>query len=106
MLLLELGALCSDAELVDGPSGLQIAGSPTETALIQAALDLRLHVPDARLRRPRQAVRHRTEGRRYMATTHGIAPGRTMTAVKGTPHARSEERPVGKESVSPRRSRW
>jgi Ca2+-transporting ATPase len=89
--LLRVGALCSDATVVnDSDSTPESSGSPTERALLDAAVAARLDVNGLRLMHPVERVEHRTEARKWMSTRHhraacgGAPPGRVL-AVKGSP---------------------
>jgi len=82
---LRVGALCSDAEIVDarGPE-VVCDGSATEAALLVAALKGGIDVTALRAACPILDRRDRAEGRRYMLTVHRRA-GRLVAAVKGSP---------------------
>jgi Ca2+-transporting ATPase len=82
--LLQLGALCSEADILPGPDGPEIVGSGTEAALLRAALAADLDVAALRRQWPRTALSQRSEHRPYMVTTH-VSAGRVLTAVKGAP---------------------
>jgi Ca2+-transporting ATPase len=82
---LEIGSLCSEVELHDGPDRLLLAGSPTETALVRAALDLGIDVRDLRARHPIIRVVPRSETRKRMSTLHAARESRQLVAVKGDP---------------------
>lgn len=82
--LLQLGALCSEADLLAGPRGPEIAGSGTEAALLRAALAANLDVAALRRQWPQTDLSQRSEHRPYMVTTH-VSAGRVLTAVKGSP---------------------
>jgi P-type Ca2+ transporter type 2C len=79
--LLTVVSLCSETEIAD--DGV-LAGTATENALVQAALDEGLDVSGLRQRFSRLATRHRTETDRFMATTHATGDG-LLLAVKGSP---------------------
>jgi P-type Ca2+ transporter type 2C len=81
---LRLTALCSEVRLEAGPTGTQLVGTPTETALVQAALDLGIAVDALRHRFPLLRVRLRSEGRGFMDTLHANGSQRLL-AVKGSP---------------------
>jgi Ca2+-transporting ATPase len=83
--LLEIVTLCSEAELIEGPEGLVIEGSPTETALVQAAVDAGLEVAALRREHPRKKLQYRTEDRHFMRSFHRLPDGGTLLAVKGSP---------------------
>jgi P-type Ca2+ transporter type 2C len=79
--LLTVVSLCSETEIEqDGV----LAGTATENALVQAALDEGLDVSGLRRRFLRLSTRHRTENDRFMATTHATGDG-LLLAVKGSP---------------------
>jgi Ca2+-transporting ATPase len=79
--LLEVGALCSEAE----PNGRGFHGSATETALLAAASAAGIEVASLRRAYPLLDVRHRANGNPLMATSH-VAPGsRRRLCVKGAP---------------------
>ncbi|MBR0683032.1 cation-transporting P-type ATPase [Roseomonas eburnea] len=78
--LLEAATLCSDVE----ETGDVLAGSPTETALVRAGLELGLDPAALRSRWPRKQTVPRAEGRKRMATLHRGRNG-TLLAVKGDP---------------------
>jgi Ca2+-transporting ATPase len=85
--LLRVGALCSDALLVANEPGLPApSGSPTECALVDAALALGVDVEALRREHPTLRVEHRSEARQWMATWHQTSRGR-LVAVKGSPLA-------------------
>jgi Ca2+-transporting ATPase len=79
--LLETAALCSDVEL----HGATPIGSPTETALVRAAIELGVPVASLHARLPRHVAAARAEGRKRMATLHRSGDGRIVLAVKGDP---------------------
>ena len=89
--LLRVGALCSEAAVVnDSDETPESSGSPTERALVDAALAARLDVNGLRLTHPVERVEHRTEERKWMSTRHqraasGGAPAGHVLAVKGSP---------------------
>ncbi len=82
---LEIGALCSDAEvrgIADGE--LLCDGSPTEGALVIAAVKAGIDVARLRLQCPILDRRDRGDYRRHMLTVHQ-RDGRTVALVKGSP---------------------
>ncbi|MFO1236320.1 MAG: cation-transporting P-type ATPase [Alphaproteobacteria bacterium] len=81
--LLEAMALCSEAGLAPDGDRAAISGSPTEAALVQAALDCGLDVAALRAARPQTDILRRAEGRKRMATLHAGAEPSVM--VKGDP---------------------
>jgi len=83
--LLEIICLCSEVKLAERGDGFQLDGSPTETALVEIALDAGENVRSLRLRHPLIKTVHRAEDRPYMVTLHENAEGRHLVAVKGSP---------------------
>lgn len=86
--LLRVGALCSEAALVEGEEGAPPSpkGSPTECALVDAALEAGFDVAALRGEHPTLRVDHRTEERHWMATWHRRPGGQGhLLAVKGAP---------------------
>lgn len=85
--LLEIGALCSDVKLEpNGAGGPKLSGSSTEAALVEHALAAGVDVIALRSAHPTLQVEHRTEERKWMATTHRISDStRYLVAVKGSP---------------------
>lgn len=83
-MLLLVGALCSETEVEDRDGKMQLSGSATEIALVQAALDHDIDVSELRRRYVRRSIQHRTEAYRFMATTHADE-ARVLIAVKGSP---------------------
>lgn len=80
--LLQVVSLCSEAEIdTDGA----ITGSPTEQALLEAALAAGLDVRGLRSACPRLELRPRAEGRPLMSTLHQINAHGRLVAVKGSP---------------------
>jgi Ca2+-transporting ATPase len=82
--LLELSILCNDAKLHDR-LGRRIDGTPTEAALVRAAISAGVNVSTVRRRHPRLASVQRADDRRYMVTAHRAAHGQTLVVVKGDP---------------------
>jgi Ca2+-transporting ATPase len=96
---LAIGVLCSEAELEwrDGEVVGSI-GSPTESALLRAALDAGIDYRDLRRHFPRVGIRTRDDGDNWMATIHDVAVGRRIVMVKGAPEEvlrRSKRRLTG-----------
>src|SRR5262249_51546912 len=101
--LLTVVSLCSETDVEERGGGNVLNGTPTENALVQAALDDGLDVGGLRKRFARLLTQHRTEAYRFMATTHTAEEG-LLLAVKGSPSevlARSlwELRPDGTREV-------
>jgi Ca2+-transporting ATPase len=85
--LLRVGALCSDAEVVEASGGPPASiGSPTERALVDAALEAGIDVSRLREELPTTRIEHRTEDRRWMVTWHRHRTTQAhLLAVKGAP---------------------
>jgi len=85
--LLEIGALCSDVKLEpNGGARPKLSGSSTEVALVEYAIDAGVDIAALRSAHPTLQVEHRTEERKWMATTHRISDSqRFVVAVKGSP---------------------
>jgi P-type Ca2+ transporter type 2C len=83
--LLQVCSLCSEASIQVRNGQRQLEGSPTETALVRAALDAGIDVAGLRRKSPVLQLRQRAESRAYMVTIHQIADGRKLIAVKGSP---------------------
>ncbi|WEX74811.1 cation-transporting P-type ATPase [Sinorhizobium numidicum] len=82
--LLETCCLCNDTEIVRADKGLHLSGSPTESCLIEAALDSGVDVASLRGRFARISVQQRSEVSRLMATRHMTEDG-MLIAMKGSP---------------------
>jgi Ca2+-transporting ATPase len=83
--LLRVAALCSEAALVaNDAEPLRASGSPTECALVDAALELGVDVEALRREHPTLRAEHRSEDRKWMATWHRAEQG-WLVAVKGSP---------------------
>src|SRR6266446_1317406 len=82
--LLTVVCLCSETDVEQRGGRNVLNGTPTENALVQAALDDGLDVGDLRKRFARLLTQHRTETYRFMATTHTAEDG-LLLAVKGNP---------------------
>jgi Ca2+-transporting ATPase len=83
--LLEIVALCSDAEMKDYRDARQIVGSPTEAALLEAVFHAGIDIARLRGEHPRLQTQYRSEHRPYMITLHGCREPRRLLAVKGSP---------------------
>ena len=83
--MVQVAALCSDAMLDPNASAQAFLGTPTEVALVQAALDLGVDVAALRQAQPIAATVQRTLGRKRMSTLHTLAAGRRRLCVKGDP---------------------
>jgi Ca2+-transporting ATPase len=80
--LLEVAALCNEAEIAADGS---LSGSPTEQALLEAAIAGGVDLPGLYARWPRLELRPRAEGRPLMSSLHADSAGRRRVAVKGSP---------------------
>jgi len=83
--LCEVAALCSDAALQGSGASAMVAGTPTESALVRAAIDFGVDVAAARLARPIERTVQRTLGRKRMSTLHATSGGGRLLCVKGDP---------------------
>jgi Ca2+-transporting ATPase len=82
--LFEVAVLCSDAIVRSAPQGPVVEGTPTESALVAAALALGVDVAALRLSAPVLAMAPRGDGRKRMSTLHEAAAGH-LVCVKGDP---------------------
>ncbi len=82
--LLRLGVLCSEVEINRERGVCSLKGSPTESALVQLALDAGVDAIAERAAYPVLNVRARSEKRSYMTTQHQT-PTAKLWAVKGRP---------------------
>jgi P-type Ca2+ transporter type 2C len=82
--LLTVVSLCSETDIDERGGHNVVNGTPTENALVQAALDHGLDVPGLRKRFACLSTQHRTETARFMVTTHR-AEDALLLAVKGSP---------------------
>lgn len=83
--LLDVTALCSDTVVRRAAEGFVLEGTPTECALIEAALALNIDVIELRLAMRVVASASRGDGRKRMSTLHEGADGVRMLCVKGDP---------------------
>jgi magnesium-transporting ATPase (P-type) len=83
--LAQAGALCNDASLREMQAQWQIAGDPTEGALLTLAMKAGLDLGRLRQQHPRlDAIPFESE-HRYMATLHPQDGGGKLVVVKGAP---------------------
>jgi P-type Ca2+ transporter type 2C len=85
--LVEVGALCNEAQLRRVNGVYEVEGSPTEAALIRYALDCGIDVEGLRQRYPTLQIEHRAERQQFMVTTHAREHHGRLVAVKGSPAA-------------------
>jgi hypothetical protein len=83
--LLRVGVLCSETEIQNHREQWELAGSPTEAALVRLAIDAGMDVERLRERYPRETVEYRTEVRPFMRTVHRSPKSKGIVAVKGRP---------------------
>ena len=82
--LFEVAALCSDAIVRREDQGVQVEGTPTECALVEAAIMLDVNVPALRLGARVLETALRSDRRKRMSTLHETAVGHLL-CVKGDP---------------------
>jgi magnesium-transporting ATPase (P-type) len=82
--LAEVAALCNDASLREHDGHWQLAGDPTEGALLTLALKTGLNPAQLKLDRPRLEIIPFESEHRYMATLHVQGDG-AVALVKGAP---------------------
>jgi Ca2+-transporting ATPase len=83
--LLECTALCSEALVRASAAGPVIEGTPTESALVEAALALEIDVESLRRSKPVLMTAARGDGRKRMSTLHETEGGGRIVCVKGDP---------------------
>jgi Ca2+-transporting ATPase len=83
--LLEVAALCSEAIVRQVAEGFEVEGTPTERALVEAALAFGVDVPELRLSARVLATAGRGDGRKRMTTLHETAAGERLLCIKGDP---------------------
>jgi len=86
MKILEACVLCNDASVSDGAglAKIEIVGSPTERALLDAASSVGLSVNEVRAHAPRLGEVPFDSSRKYMMTLHRAEGGR-LALLKGAP---------------------
>jgi len=82
--LLQLTALCSEVRVEMTNGSLRLQGTPTEIALVQAAIDAGIDVVFLRQRHPLLRMQPRSEQRGYMITWH-VDGDDELLAIKGAP---------------------
>ncbi len=85
MELLRIAVLCNEVELVEEEGTWRLLGTPTEKALVRAALAAGVDVPAVREAHPLLHTGYRSESRGFMDTLHQAAGGTHLLAVKGRP---------------------
>ncbi|TFZ04978.1 cation-translocating P-type ATPase [Ramlibacter rhizophilus] len=80
----QVGALCNDASLHEADGGWQLAGDPTEGALLTLAMKAGLQPAALRAAHPRVDVVPFESEQRYMATLHPSGDA-SVVLVKGAP---------------------
>lgn len=84
--LWRVAVLCNDSQLGAGGSGVEVkAGSPTETALVAAAIAADIDVLALRQSYPLEATGRRAAHRAWMSTCHRTPEDKRLVAVKGNP---------------------
>jgi Ca2+-transporting ATPase len=83
--LFEIAALTSDATERVENGEIRVEGTPTESALVRAALALEIDLSGSRSAAPVIDRALRGEGRKRVSTLHARAGGGTFLAVKGDP---------------------
>src|SRR5262249_8732050 len=83
---LAISVLCNEAEL-EWRDGRVVGsvGSPTESALLTAALDAGMDYRALRRQFSRVGIRRREDGDTWMATIHEARAGRRIVMIKGAP---------------------
>lgn len=84
--MMEVLVLCNESMPAE-QSNEGFQGSPTESALLQAAITAGEDIGYLRTHRPAVKVDYRAEDRPYMVTVHAMEDGKFFTAVKGSPSA-------------------
>ena len=82
--LMQVVSLNSEVELKGVPGAWTYEGSPTESALVELAVEAGIDVNALRAESPRIKTRYRAEGRPYMCTLHPYGESHLL-AVKGSP---------------------
>jgi Ca2+-transporting ATPase len=84
--LFEMTSLCSEVELDSIEGEVVLRGTPTESALVQTAVEIGVDVPALRRRHPLHRSRPRSEQRNFMDTLHTDEErNEPLLVVKGTP---------------------
>ncbi|WP_333654471.1 cation-translocating P-type ATPase [Dissulfurispira sp.] len=89
--LIHVCALCNESGVSKNEDGYIVNGSPTENALIYAAISSGVDIFMLREKYPLLKIQHRSENRNYMATIHNIKSHDSknqhgkVIAIKGSP---------------------
>ncbi|MEN9520402.1 MAG: hypothetical protein RLZZ381_2990, partial [Cyanobacteriota bacterium] len=83
--LIKVAALCNESKVSHHHGELNIAGSPTENALMQMAINADLDLATLKTLYPLVEITHRGDGQNYMATVHQFNKSHKLIAVKGNP---------------------
>lgn len=89
--LIHICVLCNESEVIKSEGEYIVNGSPTENALIHAAVSSGIDICMLRERFPLLKIQHRSENRNYMVTIHNIKVRGSenhhgkVIAVKGSP---------------------
>ncbi len=83
--LLQIVCLCSEVKFNGSGIVPELEGSPTESALVEAAMNAGEDVRALRAVYPLIKTTHRAENRPYMMTVHKTPEGGLLFAVKGSP---------------------
>ena len=90
--LIHVSVLCNESEVTRQNDRHIVNGSPTENALIHAAISSGVDISTLREKFPLLKIQHRSENRNFMATIHGIKVHGSenhhgkVIAVKGSPN--------------------
>jgi Ca2+-transporting ATPase len=82
--LLRVASLCHEVEVTEDNGVTVLRGSPTESAIVQLALDSGFNVREAQTQHPCVRTRRRSHTRNHMATLHETDSG-PLVLVKGRP---------------------
>jgi Ca2+-transporting ATPase len=82
--LFRVASLCHEVEVTEESGVVVLRGSPTESAIVQLALDAGFAVREAQAKYPCARMRRRSQTRNYMATLHETDNG-PLVLVKGRP---------------------
>jgi len=84
--LLQVGVLCSETEVTRSGESYNLAGSATENALVQLAIDAGIDPIALRERFPLLTTNARSANHELMSTLHRFGDEKCLVAVKGNPH--------------------